>query len=438
MTVFTELVFTVKDPFLVDRNIKIQIGAIDEDGILSHITLDPALTVTAITANSTTTFGDNALVITPFAVGTVAYRLNYEGIEAVMSFFATAGIIVPTQTLLQRILYNTLPPDCYTQALNSAVFAKLNGIAAVYSDLYTDLQTVLLNFFPPFTDNIEWEDMLDDYYPWQDSHMFGLVVQMINNINQLSSSVFDLTLFFSQYLFARFGLEVYVFLEENPTPLITIWTLNSSILGDTTILGPGTPLTVKGFVKIASLTQAQLNEINLLAQKVVPISIDMSMEAEPDFSQFGLIVEVGDVYPLDPRLFVPFALKYDATAVFNAVGLVSPFNPFFATGVDYAPAGGTFAEAVGTIVLTATATFDFDDDTYFKDVTTATVFTSDNLAVLTIENNIITIVSAGTATVTAFWEGFSADHVFNISGLPVWVMGTSSIGAVGPDETILT
>lgn len=424
MTTFVEITAQPKKPLILFEAVPFEIGAFDNDKLLYNITDDPQLSIVIVEGKANIRYFLGILYITPLQEGNIVFKISYLGIFYFYAIYVTAPILVPSKNQLIDVLYNTLPPKCYTASKNSSNIADLSGTSAVYNDLYNDLRTIFLDYFPPFTSNRNWQTALNNYYPWQNSYDFGLVVQLFKNISTQRGNVYDTSLIISEYIYARLGLDLFVYIEEEQYILSDQWILDVSELDVTTILGDGSavPNEIIIYIKIAALPTEFLNELNLFVNKILASGIYYQIITTNDFDQFGLIINVGDVYDLDPRLYVPYALKYTTRAVYNAVALCSPFNPFFLVNFDYAPPGGTIDIVVGTVELIATATYLFEGNYYYQDVTDNTIFESNNPTVLSMFENIATLNNAGIANVTATWENNEVSHEFIIGPTVTWIM----------------
>ncbi len=437
------LVLELKNIFIQNQLSSYEIGVIDPiTKYLTNITNYPSLSIFVevgkVILNQT-----NGTII-PLSPGSIVLRLSYQGLSNTISLWAIPPIIFPKQGDMLALLYKYLPPNSYTDSPTSTVYSKNIASAYILSQLYfnednVSVQSLLNNIFPPFSSSFSWEQQLNNSYPWEDSYNYALVIQTVNNLNLSTDSNYDISLVISQYIWARFGRSVNVHIRESNSIFNGEWILGISQLGiNTTLSGSGLSQkqsTIYVEDNVALYTPSQQLEIIAFAQKIVPADVTLSLQIIADFSTIGLIINIEDTYKLDPRLFTLFAVKYSTDAVYNAVGLISPYNYLFITSFNILPSSATVAPLSAPIPMTATLTYTYDNVSYQQDVTTSTEFSSSNLSVFTIlTNNAIPGASLGSSQITAIYLNpignqfnVSATVVYNVAS-GFWVLNTSDLG----------
>ena len=437
------LVIELKNIFVQNQPISYEVGFIDPDTkFLTNITSSPSLTLSIEEGDATINQTNNTIL--SLATGNVIIRVNYLTYESIVSLWVVSGLILPKQVDMSGILYGNLPPNCYTSSNVSTVYSKISASAKVLADIYFNndnisFQYLLDNLYPPFATSFSWEQELNNNYPWEGSYDYSLVIQTVRNLFLTTDCPYDSALNISQYIYARFGRSVYVYIKEYNTIFTEQWELGVSQLGISTILGLDltNPKTAIVYIQDDSsfYTTSILTELIVFCQKIFPADVTLSIEVIPDFSILGLVVYLQDVYQTDPRLLTQFAILYEPTAVYNAYALISPYNPIFISSLDISPSTNTSAPLGPEVSMTATLAYNAMGTFYYVVVTDTCVFTSSNTNVYTIDNNnAVPGASLGNSEITATYLNplgaqFNVNTTVNYyvnSGL--WVLGDSMLG----------
>jgi len=435
---FVSSLVTIKSPFVLFQASQLEIGYIAEDELLKNVTNEPSLTLIVVEGDAKIQTTGGNLYVTPLSTSAVVLSILYSGLHV---FFSLKPTIAPTSVTEDEgaSVYNTMrPPEVFTSAPGSVAQGNALATGSIYSTLSQDLRDLFLDFYPPFTGNLNWQDEINDYYKaWQDSYIFGLVVQTFKNIRVQRGNLYDLTKAITTYIYARLGLDIYVYIKEAGVSSL-YWVLNESNLNESTILAPGNVQAFQNTIvylktNIANVPQIFQDELLEFLKKLFPLSAYPEIVITNDFEQFNLFIPFGDVYDHDPRVLVPFALKYDNSAVDEVVCLGTPFNPAFLVSLDYVPHGGNYAPDHPDIVLESVAKYDTGTQVYFLPVTAQTTFVSSDPLVISLTDNIADIVGSGTTTITAFFEGESAAYAFTVGAVSPWILDESALD----DTTVL-
>lgn len=432
-----ELILELKKTFVQNAACPIQIGYINDIGELANITADLGIIITITSGNAIFVENSEGLFILPYSLGTIIVKIQATTVTSQVSLWCCTQVYTPTISYLTNLVAAYLPPNCYTTDPNDPVFARNYATALVFNELSYNLQTLFLDIFPPNTTNTNWENEIDDIYPWRDSFDYGLVVQTVNNIGLFDGSVYSASFLISKYIYARLGLEIYVYIKENSGGLNQYWILDYSLLSINTILGDssGAGSEIIIYLMTTALTSTFLGELANYVNKIISPNILYTITQVADFDAFGLTIEVGDVYQQDPRLFVPFGLKYHVGAVYDAQAICSPFNPYFLLSFVTGPPSGNYSSDDLFITLTATATYDFMGIIYTQDVTNETFFSSSDPTVLFItDNNIANILDLGSSTITGNYAQNQDIQVYSIIEPDNWILDFSLLS----ESTILS
>lgn len=434
---YQRFVYSFKDIFAQRQNVQLTLGVIDDEGELTNVSTDPNLTVSIISDNAKTFILGNKRYVQANEAASVVFRLTYGDLQSTLSIVATNfPIPVSTDDSATQLLFFQ-PRKSYPTNQSSNWFSLIFAAATIYNGLSESLVQIFLDNYPPYTSNLNWQTQLNNYYlAWQDSFNFGLVVKTFRNIRTQRTNLFDTTRLITTYIYARLGLDLYVYIADT-TLTDNFWTLDVSDLDENTILPPENieldplPVYIKTFE--TGLTQDFQNELLLFIQKIMPINVVPELILTPDFAQFDIFLAVGDVYDHDPRLLAPFALKYDGSAIEDVVALINPYNPYFLIGIEYVPSGGVYEQTDPPITLEAVAKYNADGTIYELPITNQATFTSSDTNVLSLTNNIATIEGIGESIITATYEGFTDSHIFLISPEPKWILDISDLD----DTTVL-
>jgi hypothetical protein len=461
----SEIVITFRNVLSLNQACKFVVGLLDDNGYLTNITFEPDLEFEVVAGEANFFFNEDsereeALVeetdidlgiateddevlateadlsfrgryIQPGALGNLVIRATQGSVSNNISLWVVPPPIFPSAYDANQALTQLLPPNCYTTDPESAVYAKNFATARVTADIYsTAISPTFFNIFPPFATSKNWEQMLNNNYPWQDSFDYGMVVQILNNMRIYSTNLYDCSFLISWYIYARIGKNHFVYIEETAQPLG--WILGVSRLGVNTILNePEFPNRVIVHVLTNLLPTDFIADLNGFITKALPANVSFTLQLDTSFTPYGLVLHIRDTYEEDPRLYKQFAIRYDKEAVYNATALVSPYNPIFITRYYVLPNSRTFYEPFNynPVILSAFAVYVYQDLTFIQDVTYDSMFSSDNPTVMSLNFNEMNINTTGVANITATYldQQDTVTYTAESAGTP-WILGTSTLG----------
>lgn len=460
----SQIIITLKNVLSLNQACKFVVGLLDDNGYLTNITFEPDVQFEVISGEANfflnedaerqealveesditlaiATESDEAITtesdlsfrgryIQPGALGTLVIRATQGTVSNNISLWVVSPPIFPSAYDVNLALTQSLPPNCYTTDPDSAVYAKNFATSRVTSDIYSSaISPTFFNIFPPFATSQNWQQMLNNNYPWQDSFNYGMVVQILNNLRTYSTNLYDCSFVISWYIYARIGKAHFVYIEETAQSLG--WILGVSRLGVNTVLNESEfPNRVIVHVLTNLLPTDFIADLNGFITKVLPANVSFTLQLNTSFSPYGLVLHIRDTYEEDPRLYKQFAIKYDKEAVYDAVALVSPYNPAFITRYYVLPNSRTFFEPFSNpVTLSAWAQYTYEDLTFLQDVTYDTMFSSDNTAVMSLDFNEMTINALGVANITGTYLDQQDTVTYTASGpITPWILGTNTLG----------
>lgn len=420
-----KIVVQTKSVLSQNQSTKMEIGYIDENGYLFNITNSLSTFIAVVEGNVVINSTGGDLFIVPYSLGTIILKITYESTIYYVSLWSVTQALYPQINDLTKVIQKYLPPTCYD---GTTSYTKCYGVASVVAEFYNFLYQSFQNIYPPFSTDTSWEQMLNNGVSWEGSFDYGMVIQILNNVPEFNANVYNTTYQIAEYIYARIGEMYFVYLEETYSNPSNSWVLGHSQLGvNTTLATPYTDNNVIIHVQTTSLPSGFQEELVFFAQKILTPDIAVIVDLDPDFSVFGLLVNISDTYDLDPRLYSPYALQYNPETVYNVSALITPYNPYFLTSYYIFPSSQSFLPSDGSFPITATAVFTYDSINYEIDVTNKSTFTSDNNSVIRMFGNIGAIEGIGVAHVEAIYLDQRAEGTYNVQ-TTLWSLGFSQLG----------
>lgn len=453
----SNIVVITKNLFLQSQVCLTEIGLIADNGFLTNITSEygTTLTIDVIVGSCKFIVSNNNFYILPNSLGTIVLHIANPQATNYVSLYCIPNRLLPNQTALISLIYKYLPPNCYTTDPKSTDYTKNYGSAAVVNELYNSpifpsYTSYLDSIFPPFAFDTRWEQELNTSFPWTDSFNYQLVIQTVRNIFLIDTNIFNMSLLISQYIYARVGVNLFVFIDNIRQNLDAYWILGvppSSDLGITTVLGLDLINSKEIYIYIQATSlppPLSVKELYDFCKKILPVDVKIQIFFNPDFATaFGFIIDIGDTYLLDPRLYINFAIQYDNKAVYNANALISPLNPIFLTDYFITPPSQTFAFPAPDFTLSAFGVFTYNTLNYTLDLTGNTTFLSTDPTVISITDpNTANVNNVGSAIISANLNFFPyvlptppnpAYVTYVVSSTGFWQLDVSTLGV----DTIL-
>lgn len=428
------LVLQAKTILSQNQSCRIEVGIIDDLRYLTNVTLSTNLNITIITGNAEIFKHGGILYLRPYSLGTLILKLTYnesgQNIGNYFSLWVIPQATYPQFSDITNTLLKYLYQNVYSQSQESVVYSKNFATGSVFADIYDNVYQTFLTLYPPFTTDSAWEEELNNNYPWTNSTYYNLVIQELNNIPLYSANLYNITFLITEYIYARLGQSLYVYVQETYTNPSNSWVLGYSTLGQNTILAVDQSMSnsVIVHIQIGSLPSEFLTELGIFIDKILPADVNNTIELNPDFgTTFGLNINVPDVYPEDPRLYLKYALLYNPNKIYDAEALISPYNPAFLSKLTILPPDqSSFPSNQASFNITATAIYTYNGIDYSLDVTEQSTYSSDDPSVIQMQGSTALIMSSGSAKITANYLADSAAATYNILDV-LWILGSSDL-----------
>jgi hypothetical protein len=429
-----QLVLSTKNLVAQSVGCQIQIGLLSDEGFLTNITSDygTTLTITVREGQATIFESSGGLYLQATSLKTIVLRLDYSnGTDEVVNYVSLWSFPAPVYPNIYDVataMQKYLPPMVYnTSPAVGIPYSKNYATGAVFADLWADMLSNFYTIYPPLTSDTSWEKELNDGYPWANSSYYNLVLQLANNLPLYSANLYDTSFLISKYIYARIGEQYFVYIEETAQNL-DAWKLGDSMLGIDTYLGADEyPNKVIIHIQTSLLPSDFTTDLNQFIRKILPVDVTFEVSLDPDFSVFGLIIEIPDTYEEDPSLYNKYAIQYNPNTLYDASALITPYNPIFITSYELSPPSGNLATSDPPFFITAQAVYTYNGVDYPLDVTSESLYSTSDASIISLVFNLATINDNGIVTITGTFLDQIAHVTYNVQN-DDWVLGDSYLG----------